>query len=830
MSRGRRAARTLACALLLLASCLVVPPAQAQVYPQRGFAAGSLIIPMDIDVQDSGMLAAFGLVDALLRQGVPVWWCINPTKTYGTLSDVDFTATQVHDLQTSASVGPHGYRGGPFVVDAGDVSRAALIVHNWQLAHPAVKVHVADGTFITPYWQVMTTSPRIAVLASLKQAVAFDYLNAAGIPDENGLAWTGSSVDVLSPTAIGNGALLDATGSAKYNALLMPGWDIPGDATVRSAITAFLNQPVLVFAEDATAASMEGADLLTTGGLATAAPPATIQYGTGSYSPFFQMDARPALAFQPDPAGNAFLFPIVGDAFYDPSAEMLRGTGAATGHQDIWLAGFANGTCTNAQLGSCGNSGPKGRVAYLGGYYTTSLPLSTHPLTQGARLFLDALFAGTSTIAEAQPFLSTALGGPNLVTTPAVTVSVTLGNGAHVDAFDVTLADTLPPGAQFVSATNGGSYTGGVVTWLGSKLGYGESLGGFVTMNLPAPGSYTSSAGATFRAGNTPRLSTLSSTLQTQFNCPTPGLVAWWPAEGNANDITGNGHGGVLDNGATFAAGKVGTAFSLDGVNDNIAVPDSPALHFTNAMSVVGWINTTAGVDRYIATKHEDSFYFAVGGGSVAPHMLSFWLNGVSSSWFTGATPVDDGQWHHVAATYDGSTMSVYVDGHLDGSAPRTGTILAGASAVLIGARSDGSNASNFAGAIDELAMYDRAIGPSEVQALAAQRQPCEAVSVGDAPLAARSLDLAPPWPNPSAEGMNFEFRTPGDAPARAEIFDVAGRLVSRPLGDQLLPGGTHRFHWDGRDVTGARAAPGVYLVRVRSGAAIAAQRVVLVR
>ena len=312
--------------------------------------------------------------------------------------------------------------------------------------------------------------------------------------------------------------------------------------------------------------------------------------------------------------------------------------------------------------------------------------------------------------------------------------------------------------------------------------------------------------------------------------CPNPGLVASWPAEGNANDVSGNSHDGVLHNGATFAPGKVGTAFSLDGVDDNVSVADSPAFSFSNAMSVAGWINTAAGIDRYIATKHDDSFYFAVGGGSVAPHMLSFWLNGPSTSWFTGSTPVDDGQWHHVAATYDGATMSVYVDGNLDGSAPRTGSIQAGTSTVLIGARYDGTNAGNFPGMIDELAIYDRALSAVEIQALAAMSQPCAAASVGDVPGAVRALELAPPWPNPASRIMNFEFRTPGEAAVRAEIVDVAGRQVSRPLRDQILAGGTHRFQWDGLDASGVRAAPGVYLIRVTCGTASAIQRIVLVR
>ena len=831
MSLGCHARRAFRASLLLLLVALV--PASARAYGSRSFAAGSYIIPMDIDYQDSGMLSAFGLVDALLRQGVPVWWCINPGKVYGTVGDVDFTVDLAHDLRTNSGLASHGYRGGPFVIDSGDVGRAFSIVHSWQVSHE-VSVHVADVAFTAPYWQVMTASPRIAVLASTKQSTAFTYLNAAGIPDENGLAWSSSSVDVIPATSIDSGALLQGyRGAALYNALLMPGWDNPGgaDATTAPAIAAYLNAPALLFAEDATAINIESQDLLTSSGTTSdfTAMPSTVQYGSSEYSPFFQMDARPTNAFQPDPSGAYSM--LNSGNFYDNSIEMLQGSGASRGRQDIWLAGFANGTCTEAQLGSCTSPvGPRGRVAYLGGYYSTTLPISTHPSTQGTRLFLDALFAGTCTIAEAQPLIAMSATGPGMVTAPTVSVTITAQNVAAVMASNFFLSYPLPAGATFVSATNGGSYSGGVVTWGAPTLGYGVSTGGNVTMTLPDIGSYSSAATANYKVGNTPYVTTQGSPLQIQFTCPTPGLVAWWPAEGNADDVAGS-HNGTLQNGATFAPGKVGSAFSLNGTNANVSIPDAPALRFTNAMSVAGWIKTTAGTDRYIATKHEDSFYFAVGGGSVAPHMLSLWLNGVSSSWFTGVTPVDDGQWHHVAATYDGATMRLYVDGHLDNSAASTGSITSsGTFGMLIGARSDGTNASNFAGLIDELSVYNRAIGPAEVAALAGMSEPCAAASVGDAPTAARVLQLAPPWPNPATKTMSFEFRTPGVAETRAEIVDVAGRRVSEPLKGQLLPGGAHRFQWDGRDASGARLAAGVYLIRITSGAATAVQRIVLVR
>jgi hypothetical protein len=67
------------------ASCIagivttVAPEAHAA---DRSFAAGSLVIPMDLAYQDNGLLQAYGLVFQLLRQGVHVYWVIDPAKTW----------------------------------------------------------------------------------------------------------------------------------------------------------------------------------------------------------------------------------------------------------------------------------------------------------------------------------------------------------------------------------------------------------------------------------------------------------------------------------------------------------------------------------------------------------------------------------------------------------------------------------------------------------------------------------------------------------------------------------------------------------------------------
>src|SRR5690349_4825346 len=73
-------------------------------------------------------------------------------------------------------------------------------------------------------------------------------------------------------------------------------------------------------------------------------------------------------------------------------------------------------------------------------------------------------------------------------------------------------------------------------------------------------------------------------------NCdPAPtNLVSWWPAEGTANDSVGNNNG-TLQNGAGFAPGIVGQAFTFNGTNQWVDVTNSPALNPTNSFTIEGW-------------------------------------------------------------------------------------------------------------------------------------------------------------------------------------------------------------------------------------------------
>src|SRR5579859_6107755 len=394
------------------------------------FAQGSLIIPMDIDYQNAGMLKAFGLLDKLLRAGIPVSWVIKTPKAVvnaatGTFES-DMTATGV-DFKTGAAINAHAYRGGPFVIDSSNASAASAIVRAWQTVNTTTAVHVATTSFNAPVSRLLTVAPRIAVLEDGNQGIAFGYLNAAGIPDENGLAWANGSADVLSTTAVGgtagnaqDGALFSGPGGQPvFCEIMTMHWgvgstDIP---VVVPELQSFLKYPVHVNAECQAVNAIEGqpppggrADLVTTHGFQWPAPsqPSSVHF-SNSALPFAQMDGPFKTVGGSEPAYGLY----AGSSYYNADIVMVRAAGQDFGVQDVWMTGYANGACDISEEGCSGI----GKVSYLGGHqYNTSVPITSHPDTQGTRLFLNSLYEAGCVTWEGQPQIEVDKSAPDAVT------------------------------------------------------------------------------------------------------------------------------------------------------------------------------------------------------------------------------------------------------------------------------------------------------------------------------------------------------------------------------------------------------------------------------
>ena len=245
----------------------------------------------------------------------------------------------------------------------------------------------------------------------------------------------------------------------------------------------------------------------------------------------------------------------------------------------------------------------------------------------------------------------------------------------------------------------------------------------------------------------------LNASLFTAFatDCvpPPSGLVSWWPGDGNANDIQ-DGNNGYLGS-ITFVPGEAGQAFHFDG-SSWVTTANETNLSFerTNAFSIDAWIRTTkTSGNMFVVAKRQEvapfkGYAMMIDNGQV-PKCYSADPTPPGAGWLQllvdgsdtsdcprdhavivyGATSVNDGQWHHVAATYDGSSTAAGVALYVDG-AVQTNLIIAdnlginsiaNSEGFAIGAGS-GNGPQPFSGDIDEIDVFNRVISQAEIQAI----------------------------------------------------------------------------------------------------------------
>ena len=90
--------------------------------------------------------------------------------------------------------------------------------------------------------------------------------------------------------------------------------------------------------------------------------------------------------------------------------------------------------------------------------------------------------------------ISKTAAAPVIGRTVTVDYTITVANIGEIDATDVTVTDTMPAGSSFVSATDGGTFAAGVVTWQVASLPIGDTTHLGVTLSFAKPGDYVNRA------------------------------------------------------------------------------------------------------------------------------------------------------------------------------------------------------------------------------------------------------------------------------------------------------------------------------------------------
>jgi hypothetical protein len=212
--------------------------------------------------------------------------------------------------------------------------------------------------------------------------------------------------------------------------------------------------------------------------------------------------------------------------------------------------------------------------------------------------------------------------------------------------------------------------------------------------------------------------------------------VSWWPFDGSGADIKDGNPGAVL--GGQFVLAEVGSGFNSS--NGMVTVPSAANLNVSQ-FTIETWLraDNIAPPNMIIVWKGETGggfnltapYFIEVSGlpdvtpqgkvfGTAAPGKVSVLLtDGVHDQIYYSKSALSvDGTFHHVAATVDGGTVLIYIDGKLDaGYAQMVTPFTTGSNPFQIGGIQNLST-NHFQGVIDELSLYNRALAPTEIQAI----------------------------------------------------------------------------------------------------------------
>jgi hypothetical protein len=226
-------------------------------------------------------------------------------------------------------------------------------------------------------------------------------------------------------------------------------------------------------------------------------------------------------------------------------------------------------------------------------------------------------------------------------------------------------------------------------------------------------GAHTLTAVARDAAGNTS-----SASVAVTVANGIPGLVAAYNFDEGAgsvlSDISGNGNDGTIRR-ATYVGGRTGSALSFDGTS-YVTILDNPSLDLTSGMTLEAWVRPTlTGNIRPVIYKERSvgASYALFSANSNSGRPAGSIRTSLDRT-VTAPSAIPSSTWTHLALTYDGTTVRLFVNGVQVSSTAASGPIAVGSGVLRIGAAPNSSD--YFRGLIDDVRIYDRALSPAQIQ------------------------------------------------------------------------------------------------------------------
>lgn len=193
-------------------------------------------------------------------------------------------------------------------------------------------------------------------------------------------------------------------------------------------------------------------------------------------------------------------------------------------------------------------------------------------------------------------------------------------------------------------------------------------------------------------------------------------LISSWNLNENSGNIAGdseNNNDGTIS-GAVWETGVEGSSLKFDGDDDNISIPNADNLNLTDEITIMGWAKTNENKTAKIAQIGDYD------GHGIWQDAWNGWKCGIrlstnnshSIDWGNGI-PVF-GEWYHIALTYDGNILKLFVNGQLKNTKSIAGNLKINNREFSIG--SDNGSQKFFNGNIDDVKIYGNAISQTEIQ------------------------------------------------------------------------------------------------------------------
>lgn len=197
-----------------------------------------------------------------------------------------------------------------------------------------------------------------------------------------------------------------------------------------------------------------------------------------------------------------------------------------------------------------------------------------------------------------------------------------------------------------------------------------------------------------------------------------PTLVGYWTFdEGSGltaydysgNNATGSWSGIASGTAGYYSLGKIGTwAGTFDGITNHV-VPANPINISMNSFSVAAWFRTSSAADQKIVSNNILYHQLQTFSGN-----LRICVNNCTA----GATVVNDGNWHFAVVVGDNNSIRAYLDGRSTPEITETATSTLMSGVLAIGSVGNGNLNGYFAGLIDDVRIYNRALSAAQIAAM----------------------------------------------------------------------------------------------------------------